>query len=65
MQTKVALEHQGVKAVLHSVFRGIEVNYKRNLIKIDHTNREATFQKLDSESLETEKINVSINVYIL
>ena len=34
------------------------MEYKKNLISIDHTKREATFQKLDSEDLETETLQV-------
>ena len=36
------------------------MEYKKNLISIDHTKREATFQKLDSEDLETETLQVCI-----
>ena len=34
------------------------MDFKRNLIAIDHTKKEATFQKLDSETLETETVKV-------
>lgn len=36
--------------------KGIEVDFKRNLIAIDHLKKEATFQKLDTDNLETEKL---------
>ena len=36
------------------------MEYKKNLISIDHTKREAAFQKLDSEDLETETLQVCI-----
>ena len=36
------------------------MEYKKNLISIDHTKREATFQQLDSEDLETETLQVCI-----
>lgn len=37
--------------------RGINVDYKRNLVAVNHTKKEATFQKLDTENLETEVVH--------
>ena len=40
--------------------RNIAVEYKRSLVAIDHTKKEATFQKLETEDLETETVKVSL-----
>ena len=41
--------------------RNIAVEYKRSLVAIDHTKKEATFQKLETEDLETETVKVYLN----
>ena len=44
-------------------FRGIHVDYKRCLVGIDHTKKEATFKKMDSDTGETEKCQVYVYIY--
>ena len=35
-------------------FRDIKVDFKKNLVKIDHTKKEATFETIGSDPAETE-----------
>jgi hypothetical protein len=39
------------------------VNFKRNLVAVDHSNKMATFKLLDSESGEEEKYKVNMFSY--
>ena len=45
-------------------FRGIHVDYKRCLVGIDHTKKEATFKKMDSDTGETEKCQVKCKYFL-
>ena len=51
---------------LHLIFnfRDIKVDFKKNLVKIDHTKKEATFETIGSDPAETEVSQVQTHRFI-